>query len=140
MKCSRCPNQTKPGKRYCVECQRAYSKSHYEKNKEKYVATALKNNPRYKNDRVDFVASLKLSCIKCGESHPAVLDFHHRDPKEKEWSVSQMVQRAAPREKILEEISKCDVLCSNCHRIHHWEERQCSCSPTAEAAGSNSVQ
>ena len=62
-------------------------------------------------------------CIRCGETDPRVLDFHHRDPSQKVMGVSRMVYVAVTEEMLLEEIQKCDVLCANCHRIVHAEER-----------------
>lgn len=66
----------------------------------------------------------KSSCITCGESHNACLDFHHRDPEEKVRAVTKMVLQRCSKERILKEIAKCDVLCSNCHRKLHYNERQ----------------
>lgn len=57
---------------------------------------------------------LQHPCCKCGEPDPVVLDFDHRDPKEKKFCVKHMLGLSF--EKIQEEIGKCDVLCSNCHR------------------------
>lgn len=62
-------------------------------------------------------------CIRCGFSDPRALDFHHRNPEEKDSNISGMVVRKRSMGVILEEIQKCDVLCANCHRIHHAEER-----------------
>lgn len=64
-----------------------------------------------------------LSCQKCGFSHPAVLDFDHRDPNQKIMEVGTLVSEGYSLEVIEAEIAKCDVLCSNCHRIRHYEER-----------------
>ena len=66
--------------------------------------------------RRDQVAEYKaeLSCKVCGESDPVVLDLHHRNPKSKKAAVSNLFQRSA--KTIAEEIFKCDVICSNCHR------------------------
>ncbi len=64
-----------------------------------------------------------LSCIKCGESHPGCLDFHHRDGSQKEFSICMGVTRRMSKERILKEIAKCDVLCRNCHAKLHWEIR-----------------
>lgn len=66
-----------------------------------------------------------LCCYECGEDHPAALDFHHRDPEEKELEVHRLLRTFRSFERILEEIAKCTVLCSNCHRKHHWTERNC---------------
>lgn len=65
----------------------------------------------------------KLSCTRCDENHPAVLDFHHRDPSEKEGQIGEMLGNLKSKESILKEIDKCDVLCANCHRKHHYNER-----------------
>jgi hypothetical protein len=43
------------------------------------------------------------------------LDFHHTDPRAKEFKISQM--RTIPRLKA--EIAKCIVICANCHRKGH---------------------
>jgi hypothetical protein len=58
--------------------------------------------------------------LRCGESHPATLDFHHRDPNEKDFLLSSAARNGWGKERILREIEKCDVICSNCHRKEHW--------------------
>ncbi len=62
----------------------------------------------------------KLEGERCGESDPAVLDFHHTD--EKDMGVARMVNHGYSKESILAEIETCVVLCANCHRKHHFEE------------------
>lgn len=64
-----------------------------------------------------------MFCKSCGETHPAVLDFHHRDPRQKVESISRMFRKKYTLEQIQREIEKCDVLCANCHRKTHWEEK-----------------
>lgn len=64
-----------------------------------------------------------LACKVCGFNHPAVLDFDHRDPTQKFMEVGTMVSEGYSIDMIEAEIAKCDVLCSNCHRIRHYEER-----------------
>lgn len=58
-------------------------------------------------------------CRRCGESDPRCLDFHHRDSEEKDANVSQLIIEEATKERLGEEIEKCDVLCANCHRAEH---------------------
>ena len=52
-------------------------------------------------------------CERCGYSKSiAAMDFHHRDPAKKDFSVGQAVRSW---EVVLREIKKCDLLCANCH-------------------------
>lgn len=57
-------------------------------------------------------------CMDCGNSYPHyVMDLHHRDPADKVGAVSAMV--SGSYSLLAAEVRKCDVLCSNCHRIRH---------------------
>jgi hypothetical protein len=130
--CSKCKN-TKPideffwknqvkNRRHsqCKECYRAARnhKEHYLKYRDEYLTRA--NNRRYTKmteNRLNLLEYFKTHhCIFCGESNPIVLDFDHRDHKEKEYNISKMIT-TYNWNTILLEIEKCDVLCSNCHRI-----------------------
>ena len=61
-------------------------------------------------------------CQECGEDHIAVLDFHHRDDTQKDNHISWMVKRKGQESKLDVELSKCDLLCSNCHRKRHFDQ------------------
>lgn len=61
----------------------------------------------------------KHPCIRCGESDPIVLDLHHRNPDEKEFTISKWMFRASLK-SLDKEFAKCDVLCANCHRREHY--------------------
>ncbi len=63
-----------------------------------------------------------LCCVDCGISHPAVLQFHHRDRTEKSFTISNVISRATSINQITREIAKCDVVCVNCHAKRHWRE------------------
>ena len=55
-------------------------------------------------------------CMDCGfNGHPAALDFDHRVGTDKCKNIGGMLRY--PWAKILTEISKCDLVCANCHRI-----------------------
>tara|TARA_Y100000034_G_C6906169_1_gene420554 strand:- start:401 stop:718 length:318 start_codon:yes stop_codon:yes gene_type:complete len=81
-------------------------------------------NKTYKTKVKRWFEELKsqLKCETCGEDHPATLDFHHVDGSQKEFNISRMAKGGLGKERILAEIAKCMVLCSNCHRKIHWEK------------------
>lgn len=66
----------------------------------------------------------KLSpCVECGNDDYRVIDFHHRNPEEKDFSISWISRFGFSDKnliKMLNEVDKCDTLCANCHRILHW--------------------
>jgi Fe-S-cluster-containing dehydrogenase component len=59
-----------------------------------------------------------MACRVCREKEPACLDFHHTDPAEKDFTVSEALHKFSLK-RIMAEISKCIVLCANCHRKYH---------------------
>ncbi len=60
-------------------------------------------------------------CEKCGEARSVCLDFHHKDPDSKRFSIAEgTCFSIAVLDK---EIKKCIVICSNCHRVLHASER-----------------
>lgn len=63
------------------------------------------------------VATWRLSCARCGHPVAAAFDLHHRDPGEKEFALSAAYSRSVAA--IRSELSKCDVLCTNCHLAEH---------------------
>lgn len=57
-------------------------------------------------------------CERCGyNKHPAALEFHHKDSKDKDFIIGSISNRSW--EVVKEEAMKCELLCSNCHRIEH---------------------
>ena len=59
-------------------------------------------------------------CAKCGYSVcSAALEFHHVDPTTKDKGIAFLFSSPKSIESIVKELSKCVLLCSNCHREIH---------------------
>ena len=74
-----------------------------------------------RKERSAYLRAYKMEqgCDICGyKGSPAALDFHHRDPSEKKFTISNNLS-SRNWDSILAEINKCDILCANCHRIEH---------------------
>lgn len=94
--------------------------SWYQRNKATVIARASKRKTEM---RLWFREYKKtLSCVQCGQNHPATLDFHHVVRRPDNRKLRDLIQNGT-KNSILEELKRCVVLCSNCHRIHHWNER-----------------
>lgn len=73
------------------------------------------------------------SCLDCGliidERTIVCIDFDHRDPAEKSFTISYMMGRVHISDMI-EEMAKCDAVCRNCHALrthagqHHLYRRE----------------
>lgn len=104
----------------CKKCRKDYQKDWYKEN-----ATLHKSRVYASRDVVrKWVYEYLLShpCIKCGETRVACLDFDHRDPEQKSFNIGGLGASVNSLEKVKKEILKCDVLCSNCHRVKTAEQ------------------
>lgn len=109
-------------KRQCSKCNEIKDLSHF-------YFTICKDcynkSKKLDKERKREIIKSKLSCSNCGYNKCiAALDFHHLNPGEKEIGISQLIKKNCSIEKIEEELKKCIVLCANCHRELHYNERQ----------------
>ena len=118
-----------------IEDRRAYLKKRYEKQKndpffkEKKAKQAAARYQRNKQDPNHLTWKQKLikeekdrPCDSCGEYNDWRLnDFHHKDPTEKEFTISNPMRNGQhpTKEQFQLEMSKCYVLCCMCHRKIH---------------------
>jgi hypothetical protein len=89
-------------KQPCKKCYLEYGRRHYQNNKQ-YYADKAKCHP----------------CVDCGMADPRILDFDHVRGVKKH-NVSDLKSMHFCWETIQAEIEKCDVRCSNCHRIKNY--------------------
>jgi len=96
------------------EYHREKSREHYLK----YKASYNKRNQEQKaRSRILINEAQEGGCVVCGEDDSSCLDFHHKDREQKDMAVSQML--GMNDQRLQDEIAKCIVLCSNCHRKGH---------------------
>ncbi len=74
-----------------------------------------------KRTKEKMVASMGGKCQICGyDKCVEALEFHHLDPTQKEYSFAKLRARPQGIEVIKEELKKCILLCSNCHKEVHY--------------------
>lgn len=95
-----------------------YQSKWYQKNKDQHKHNVKKNKEEVRHWYRELKKTLK--CNRCSENHPSCLQFHHTDPNVKEKSISMAPHDGWNKERILNEISKCEVICANCHFKEHY--------------------
>jgi len=109
-------NNRKDGLHYlCKLCMSEYGKLHYNKNKAAVLEQSKKRQENQKLLMEDYLSD--KCCSLCGEDENCCLDFHHKDPEQKEFGIGGLKQKWITIEN---EIKKCVILCSNCHRKLHY--------------------
>lgn len=101
---------------HCKQCARSYHKSAY---MEKYSNQVSVRNKQRADVAKQLLNDYKEAhpCVVCGETCVACLDFHHTDPTQKDFTVSQ--RQNGSLALLMEEVQKCVVVCRNCHaKIH----------------------
>ena len=94
-----------------------YQRQFYAENKEDQLKKIYANKTKRRAKLQDLIKSIKNSpCADCGNVyHPEAMDFDHLG--EKEFNIANAVRNTTSVDRILKEIEKCEVVCSNCHRV-----------------------
>ena len=101
----------------CRSCDRIRSLRLYHSDPhgaEKACARKKKSVIRNRMFVIDYLKS--HPCIQCGEKDILVLEFDHRSQIDKTLNIAQAIYSGWTTAKVQNEISKCDVLCANCHK------------------------
>jgi hypothetical protein len=88
------------------------------------VAARTEYMRAFREERLTFLNDLKIwcGCADCGyRNHPEALDFDHLPGFTKKCAIA--VIRYGRMEVLLDELSKCEVVCSNCHRVRTSQRR-----------------
>lgn len=114
-------NKSKDGyQNICKECSSLKSQDYYKSNAEKHKSVTRTKRKEERRQQSEYLSNLKkqYGCQLCQESEPCCLEFHHCSGK-KEFNISQSRMMGIGFVKLESEISKCIILCSNCHKKVH---------------------
>jgi len=103
---------------WCKECTNIASRERYHRDRDLHKLHVKINRKTRMDSIKSWVRNFKSEtpCFDCGNKFPwYVMDFDHVNG-EKVAPISYMISNGNSEAKIIEEIYKCDLVCSNCHR------------------------
>ena len=118
--CIVCGNELKgQQQKYCsAKCKQ---KDFYENHNGK-SNVAFRQFIRYIKRKLEFIELKGGKCEKCGyNENLSALEFHHIDSTTKKFNLNGRILANGRYEDLLEELDKCMLLCSNCHKEIHNE-------------------
>lgn len=104
---------------FCWWCKSCNAIRARDKSTPEHAARKRASAARYQTNKQQLDAwKSERGCCMCAENDAVCLDLHHLDPTQKEMNVSSVISRRT-WDRVLTEIAKCVVICSNCHRKLH---------------------
>ena len=101
---------------WCKPCHNLYTRLHYKQNEEYYINKSSKQKEKLRKHIQKYKEN--YPCEDCHEYYPYyVMDFDHL--RDKKINVSE----ACSFKQFNEELEKCELVCSNCHRIRTHKRR-----------------
>lgn len=100
----------------CKACARSFQSERYQK---VYAESRAARDKKLRDENRERLSDYKrnIGCRFCKENDPICLEFHHRDSSDKLFNIGTNTHRTWPH--IEREITKCIVVCSNCHKKLH---------------------
>ena len=95
--------------------QRPYNLAYYRRNRDAEIARVIARTQA----TLAWLRDLRrVPCADCGGVFPPhVMDFDHRDPAQKSFSLAAGKSLLKNHELLVAEVAKCEIVCANCHRI-----------------------
>jgi predicted HNH restriction endonuclease len=100
---------------------RDWQRKRAQEDPEWYEQRKLSRSALRRSKKAGWVRQFGSSCARCNQTYPDyVFEFHHIEPNTKDFSPSQLFMLSDWR--IAEEMTKCIMVCSNCHKVIHHED------------------
>lgn len=110
----------------CANCHRVRTREAMRHRRKRPASNAPSriSKERIWKEQTSLLAELRsVPCADCGGRYDAcAMDFDHRDPAAKRYTVTRMIGRHSTA-VILDEVAKCDIVCANCHRLRTFVAR-----------------
>lgn len=114
-----------------AKCDLVCANCHRDRTQKSVVSGSISDQSSYQRGKLEeitaFVNSLKggKKCMDCEKPHPYWrLDFDHREGSGKASTISRLKLSRYSKERILEEVNKCDLVCARCHRFRTWNRQR----------------
>ena len=115
--------------RFCPKCKKECETSEFYSRRDKSNSspyckkcTGLQTVERQRKLKKQMVDYKGGKCQKCGyDKYIGALEFHHLNPEEKDFTLSHL-KIYSINQVVIDELDKCILLCSNCHREIHGEQ------------------
>lgn len=107
------------------EDQKRYAKEWYLRNKRLTISRSKISTAKLKKRNLEYIKNIKknVPCVDCGNKyHFVAMDFDHTGT-DKLHNVSRLANNAVSIAVLDAEIAKCELVCSNCHRIRTYIRR-----------------
>ena len=122
----------------CKECRKVIDHQSYERHKEKRKEQAVAWQSKFSAWCDTFKQG--KPCTDCGEVfHPCAMQWDHLRSETKKCNVALIRGTGLGYKAFLEEIAKCELVCSNCHAIRTFNRQHAVTSPTISLAPSVTV-
>lgn len=98
---------------------KAYQAKWYAANKDKQIKRSSARRDKVRGQAQDAVYAYLAEhpCVDCGEGRVVTLEFDHLPCFKKGAGISKLINDCRGLDVIFEEISKCEVVCRNCHAV-----------------------
>lgn len=91
----------------------AKDKRAYADRREYLIKAVTRRRQTLKKRAIEYMGG---KCVSCGyNSYQGGLEFHHLDPVQKEFGISEKGYSRS-WESLKQELDKCILVCSNCHK------------------------
>lgn len=107
---------------YCKPCQKEYDKNYYEEDKERRKSV----NKKWQQEFIKWYNELKNKpCADCNNMFGTeCMQWDHLPGYDKIDGVARIARLTWSRDKVLEEIAKCELVCANCHATRTKNRRK----------------